>query len=84
MESSRRSGESQSGYNPVLDCSSDGAASEWSTSIETSDASPDRTEATACSDLKAYDLQVIPPNPLPLAIITSTITEGGTGMISGW
>ncbi|XP_030457941.2 calmodulin binding protein PICBP isoform X2 [Syzygium oleosum] len=57
MESSRRSEESQSGYNPVLDCSSDGAASEWSTSIETSDASPDRTEATACSDAKAYDLQ---------------------------
>ncbi|KAI6673754.1 hypothetical protein NL676_001660 [Syzygium grande] len=57
VESSRRSGESQSGYNPVLDCSSDGAASEWSTSIETSDASPDRTEATARSDAKAYDLQ---------------------------
>ncbi|XP_048137980.1 calmodulin binding protein PICBP isoform X2 [Rhodamnia argentea] len=57
MESSGRSGESQSGHNPVLDRSSDGAASEWSTSIEMSDASPDHTEAMAGSGMKAYDLQ---------------------------
>ncbi|KAF8027290.1 hypothetical protein BT93_E0255 [Corymbia citriodora subsp. variegata] len=60
MESSRRSGESQSGDDKLLDCSSDGAASEWSTSIEMLDASPDHTEAPAGSGAKEYNLQ----NPL--------------------
>ncbi|XP_018720405.2 calmodulin binding protein PICBP [Eucalyptus grandis] len=57
MESSGRSGESQSGHDKLLNCSSDEAALEWSTSIETSDASLDCAEAPAGSGVKAYNLQ---------------------------